>query len=220
MAIDPSIAWHGTGPAGCTVINSMPRRARKVGLDLFLETRRHVPSQLAGFGIEGIDGLADIPYPRLHRTMAKNRRLFSPCRHTSQPAVVEALTLGMPVVALATTELPSCSPMVSTAPSRTTSTSSSPACIAPSTTRIAPGSAAPAPVIRASFASGSIGSRETGIEPSLRRSPWSERRTDRARRPVGRQAPAHPERRDRRHPARYGSPAMLHGPYEFSMQGG
>ena len=39
--------------------------------------------------------------------MAGYRFLFSPIRYTSLPlAVIEALTIGMPVVALATTEIP------------------------------------------------------------------------------------------------------------------
>jgi glycosyltransferase involved in cell wall biosynthesis len=39
--------------------------------------------------------------------MAQYRFLFSPIRYTSLPlAVIEAITIGMPVVALATTELP------------------------------------------------------------------------------------------------------------------
>lgn len=107
VAIDPAVRYTGARAEGITVINSMPRRGRKVGLDLFIETRRHVPLTVAGFGNDGLDGLGDIPYPRLHRTVAEYRFLYSPCRYTSLPlAVIEALTIGMPVVALATTELP------------------------------------------------------------------------------------------------------------------
>ncbi len=107
VAIDPTVAYLGTRAQGITAINSMPRRGRKVGLDLFLEARRHVPIQLAGFGNDGLDGLGDIPYPRLHHVVAEYRFLFSPCRYTSLPlAVIEAMTIGMPVVALSTTELP------------------------------------------------------------------------------------------------------------------
>lgn len=107
VAIDPEATYQGTRPEGITVINSMPRRGRKVGLDLFLEARRHLPIQLAGFENDGLDGLGDIPYPRLHRVVAQYRFLFSPCRYTSLPlAVIEAMTMGMPVVVLATTELP------------------------------------------------------------------------------------------------------------------
>lgn len=107
VAVDPAATYRGTRPEGITVINSMPKRGRKVGLDLFLEARRHVPIGLLGFGNEGLDGLGDISYPRLHRRVAEYRFLFSPCRYTSLPlAVVEAMTIGMPIVALATTELP------------------------------------------------------------------------------------------------------------------
>jgi len=107
VAIDPEAVYKGTRPEGITVMNSMPRRGRKVGLDLFLEARRHIPIQLAGFENGGLAGLGDIPYPRLHHLVGEYRFLFSPCRYTSLPlAVVEALTIGMPVVALATTELP------------------------------------------------------------------------------------------------------------------
>lgn len=107
VAIDPAVTYLGTRTKGITVINSMPHRGRKAGLDLFLEARRHIPIELAGFGNDGLDGLGDIPYPRLHRAVAEYRFLFSPCRYTSLPlAVVEAMTIGMPVVALATTELP------------------------------------------------------------------------------------------------------------------
>ncbi|HEU0164960.1 MAG TPA: glycosyltransferase family 4 protein [Thermomicrobiales bacterium] len=107
VAIDPKVAYTGRRAEGITVINSMPRRGRKVGLDLLQAARRHVPIQLAGFENEGLEGLGDIPYPDLHRVVADFRFLFSPCRYTSLPlAVIEALTIGMPVVALATTELP------------------------------------------------------------------------------------------------------------------
>jgi glycosyltransferase involved in cell wall biosynthesis len=107
VAIDPTVTYQGHRAEGITVINSMPRRGRKVGLDLLIEARRHLPIQLAGFENEGLNGLGDISYPQLHRVVAEYRFLFSPCRYTSLPlAVIEALTIGMPVVALATTELP------------------------------------------------------------------------------------------------------------------
>ena len=51
--------------------------------------------------------MGDVPYRELHRRVAEYRFLFSPIRYTSLPlAVIEAMTIGMPVVALATTELP------------------------------------------------------------------------------------------------------------------
>ena len=85
----------------------MQRRSRAVGYDLFLSARERVPLQAAGMGTEALGGLGDIPYPELHRRMAAYRFLFSPMRYTSLPlAVIEAMTIGLPIVALATTELP------------------------------------------------------------------------------------------------------------------
>jgi len=56
---------------------------------------------------EQFGGLGDVPYRNLHHRLAEYRFLFSPIRYTSLPlAVIEAMTIGMPVVALATTELP------------------------------------------------------------------------------------------------------------------
>lgn len=108
VAIDPNVRYGGSLGEGIVVVNSMKRRSRLAGLDIFLDARREVPLTLAGMESESLDGLGDIPYRDLHREMARHRFLFSPIRYTSLPlAVIEAMTIGMPVVALATTELPS-----------------------------------------------------------------------------------------------------------------
>ncbi|HEV2108558.1 MAG TPA: glycosyltransferase, partial [Thermomicrobiales bacterium] len=107
VAIDPTVAYDGSLARGITVVNEMARRHRIAGYDLFLEAREAVPLDVAGMGSEAFGGLGDIPYRELHRRIAPYRFLFSPIRYTSLPlAVVEAMTIGMPVVALATTELP------------------------------------------------------------------------------------------------------------------
>lgn len=108
VVIDPPVAYQGTREKGITVVNGMPQRGRLVGHDLFLALRKRVPLDLAGMLNEGMaDCLGDIPYRHLHSTLAQYRFLFSPIRYTSLPlAVIEGLTIGMPIVALATTELP------------------------------------------------------------------------------------------------------------------
>ena len=107
VAIDPSVEYRGDLARGITVVNGMQRRPRIAGLDLFLQARESVPLDLAGMETEALGGLGDIPYRELHRRVAAYRFLFSPIRYTSLPlAVVEAMTIGQPVVALATTELP------------------------------------------------------------------------------------------------------------------
>jgi glycosyltransferase involved in cell wall biosynthesis len=107
VAIDPTATYKGQLERGITVINSMPRRGRIVGYDIFLEARERIPLDIAGMQTEAFGGLGDIPYRYLHKRIADYRFLFSPIRYTSLPlAVVEGLTIGMPIVALATTELP------------------------------------------------------------------------------------------------------------------
>ena len=107
VAIDPAVTYDGSLARGVTVVNEMPRRHRIAGYDLFLEARARVPLDVIGMGSEAFCGLGDIPYRELHGRVARYRFLFSPIRYTSLPlAVIEAMTIGMPVVALATTELP------------------------------------------------------------------------------------------------------------------
>jgi glycosyltransferase involved in cell wall biosynthesis len=108
VAIDPSIRYSGERAQGITVINELQRRGRIAGYDLFLQARQAVPLTIAGMKSAELGGLGDIHYSVLHRQVAEYRFLFSPMRYTSLPlAVIEAMTIGMPVVALATTELPS-----------------------------------------------------------------------------------------------------------------
>ena len=105
--VDPDVRYSGELARGITVCNGMPRRPRISGLDLFLHAREHVPLDAAGLESEAFGGLGDIPYRQLPARMARYRFLFSPMRYTSLPlAVIEALTIGLPVVALATTEVP------------------------------------------------------------------------------------------------------------------
>jgi glycosyltransferase involved in cell wall biosynthesis len=107
VAVDPDIAYDGSLPRGITVANGMQARPRIAGYDLFLQARGRLPLDAAGMGTEAFGGLGDVPYRDLHRRIAPYRFLFSPMRYTSLPlAVIEAMAIGMPVVALATTELP------------------------------------------------------------------------------------------------------------------
>jgi glycosyltransferase involved in cell wall biosynthesis len=107
VAIDPAAAYSGWRAQGITVINGMQKRPRIVGYDLFLRARELIPLECVGMDTEELGGLGDIHYRQLHARVAEYRFLFSPIRYTSLPlAVIEAMTIGMPVVALATTELP------------------------------------------------------------------------------------------------------------------
>ncbi len=108
VVIDPDVRYRGTLRAGIVVANHMERRPRITGFDLLEQARDRLPIDIAGMGTEAYGGLGDIPYRDLHGRVSEYRFLFSPMRYTSLPlAVIEAMHIGMPVVALATTELPS-----------------------------------------------------------------------------------------------------------------
>lgn len=108
VAIDRDIAYRGRIDQGVTVANNIQHRGRLAGYDLFEQIRRHVPTEAIGMGTEAFGGLGDIPYRHLHRHVAEYRYLFNPMRYTSLSlSMIEAMTIGMPVVGLTTTELPS-----------------------------------------------------------------------------------------------------------------
>lgn len=107
VAIDPEARYVGDLARGISMVNEMKRRGRIAGLDVFLRAQQEVPLDTVGIKSEEVGGLGDIPYPKLHSHVARYRFLFSHMRYTSLPlALVEAMTMGMPVVALATTEVP------------------------------------------------------------------------------------------------------------------
>jgi glycosyltransferase involved in cell wall biosynthesis len=107
VAIDPAATYQGQLERGITVINGMQKRPRIVGLDIFQKVREQIPLDCAGMETEELGGLGDIPYRHLHKRVAEYRFFFNPIRYTSLPlGVIEAMTIGMPIIALATTELP------------------------------------------------------------------------------------------------------------------
>lgn len=107
VAIDPQALYRGELKRGITVINGIQKRPRIAGYDIFQLVSRQIPLDSVGMQTEELGGLGDIPYRNLHQQLADYRFLFSPMRYTSLPlAVIEGMTIGMPVIALATTELP------------------------------------------------------------------------------------------------------------------
>ena len=88
------------------------RRARVTGTDLLERFAGDgVPIDLFGIDAEALGGVDDVPQHRLHDEMARRRVYLHPIRWTSLGlALIEAMHLGMPVVALATTEAPEAVP--------------------------------------------------------------------------------------------------------------
>jgi hypothetical protein len=91
---------------GLVVVNGLSSRGRRLGADVFERVRTQVPLDLVGMGSEAIAGLGEIAHERLPAFQARYRFLFNPIRYTSLGlAVCEAMMIGMPIIALATTEM-------------------------------------------------------------------------------------------------------------------
>ena len=105
VVVPDDVRYTGELERGIVVVNNLASRGRRVGADVFERVRAEVPLDLAGMRSEELGGLGDVPIGRLHELVARYRFLFNPIRYTSLGlAVCEAMMLGVPVVALATTE--------------------------------------------------------------------------------------------------------------------
>ncbi len=101
----PNVAYSGKLDRGIVVINNLPIRGRLLGFDIFQRVREEIPLDLVGMGT-GEFGLGEVLHTELTEFVAQYRFFFNPIRYTSLGlAVLEAMSLGIPVVGLATTEL-------------------------------------------------------------------------------------------------------------------
>ncbi len=107
VPVDPTVIYSGVKPRGITVINGLAKRGRRMGADLFEWSRQRVPLDLIGMQSEDMGGLGEISNLGVAATMAQYRYFYTPIRYTSLGlALVEAMLIGMPVVGVAATELP------------------------------------------------------------------------------------------------------------------
>jgi len=103
----PGIRYTGEIPRGIVVVNGLRSRGRRLGLDIFEQVRQQVPLDLVGMDSQVLGGLGEVPHPDLPALLSRYRFFFHPVRYTSLGlAVCEAMSLGLPIVGLATTELP------------------------------------------------------------------------------------------------------------------
>jgi glycosyltransferase involved in cell wall biosynthesis len=104
--VDPGHRYTGECDRAAVVINEARRRARVTGTDLLERfAAAGVPIDLFGMDAAALGGVEDLPQERLHDEMARRRVYLHPIRWTSLGlSLIEAMHLGMPVVALATTE--------------------------------------------------------------------------------------------------------------------
>jgi glycosyltransferase involved in cell wall biosynthesis len=108
--VDPGELYTGELPRAAVVINEPVRRGRVTGTDLLARFAHAAPVDLFGMGTASLGGL-DLPQSQLHPAMARRRVYVHTCRWTSLGlSLIEAMHMGMPVVALATTEAPDAVP--------------------------------------------------------------------------------------------------------------
>ena len=104
--VDPGPRYSGELRRAAVVVNEPARRARVTGTDLLPALDEPMPIDLFGIGAGSLGGIEDLPQARLHEEMARRRAYLHPIRWTSLGlSLIEAMHLGMPVVALATTEV-------------------------------------------------------------------------------------------------------------------
>ncbi len=114
--VDPGYRYTGEQASLAAVVNEPVRRGRVAGTDLLLDIAAQLPVEVYGMGMQalvhGAPALAgrvhdDVPQERMHDELARHRIYLHPFRWTSLGlSLIEAMLLGMPVLALATTEAP------------------------------------------------------------------------------------------------------------------
>ena len=122
---DPGPRYSGTDASLAVVVNEPVRRWRVAGSDLVLDVARCLPVSVYGLGTDELGALAEerslpgldrsrchsLGQHELHDAMARHRVYFHPYRWTSLGlSLIEAMTIGMPVLALSTSETPEAVP--------------------------------------------------------------------------------------------------------------
>jgi glycosyltransferase involved in cell wall biosynthesis len=106
VMVPDNVRYRGNLERGLVVINNLATRGRRLGGDVFARAREQVPLDLVGMGAEALGGLGEVQHDRLPAFTANYRFVFNPIRYTSLGlAVIEAMMIGVPMVALATTEM-------------------------------------------------------------------------------------------------------------------
>ncbi|WP_433222771.1 glycosyltransferase [Dactylosporangium sp. CS-047395] len=108
--VEPRARYTGELERLAVVTNEPVRRGRVTGTDLFPRFAAAAPLDVFGMGVAGLAAeriavFDDPPQAAMHAELARRRAYLHLCRWTSLGlSLIEAMTIGLPVVALATTE--------------------------------------------------------------------------------------------------------------------
>ena len=118
--LDGGALWTGEQPRLAMSVNEPVRRWRVAGMDLAARVAPHVPVDVYGMGTQGLvaheQAFAagrhdDLTQAQLHAAMATHRAYLHTYRWTSLGlSLLEAMTLGAPVLVLAATAAPEAVP--------------------------------------------------------------------------------------------------------------
>jgi hypothetical protein len=115
---DPGYLYTGEQRSVGIVVNEPVRRWRVAGTDLLLALAADLPVAVYGMRLAALEEIAvergvrlreclDLDQAAMHERLARHRAYFHPYRWTSLGlSLIEAMTLGLPVLALSTTEAP------------------------------------------------------------------------------------------------------------------
>lgn len=108
VLIPPGVRYTGELARGIAAVNNLASRGRRSGSDVWLHMRGQVDIDLVGTDAASSGGLRAIPNLDMPAFMSRYRYFLSPVRYSSLPlALIEAMHVGLPIVALATTEVAS-----------------------------------------------------------------------------------------------------------------
>lgn len=103
--VDPGYRYTGRLNRAAAMVNEPVRRARVAGTDLLQRFAGTIPTDVYGMETKDVGGHGNLPQGELHDVISERRLYIHPYRWTSLGlALLEAMHLGMPVVALDTTE--------------------------------------------------------------------------------------------------------------------
>ena len=103
--VPDGVHYRGDLDGGLVIVHHLARHGRRLGADIFTQARAQVPLDLTGMASHELGGMGEIAHAELPAFAARYRFLFHPVRYASMSlAVIEAMMVGMPIVALATTD--------------------------------------------------------------------------------------------------------------------
>jgi glycosyltransferase involved in cell wall biosynthesis len=118
--LDPGYRYTGELASLGVVVNEPLRRRRVAGTDLVLDFAERFDVDVYGMGVAPLAAHSrrlagrlheDLPQHELHAVLGRHRAYFHPYRWTSLGlSLIEAMTIGLPVLALAVTETPTVVP--------------------------------------------------------------------------------------------------------------